>query len=594
MKKIVFLLLTVCVLLGSFVVGCSKPERDKGEDFDPEIISQQVHEEKAGYVFCGYFYDEDFIYRVTTPVESADNDFYPKYQLDRAVALNCYNGNGQEYAYPSMELDFTVYATGYYDAYYKYSSVLPFYREGNEPTLSTTLPQQYLDKNKTIIEIILDKTGKNMWHNFHDEFEFEFSYKNEKKTTVHDVKWKSYIGEVKGVIGCWEYYIVDNSYAVIVGVATDEYYQQNKIETLTIPSTIEGKPVKEFSVHSVSYYQSEAQVKIGTLIVPGCIENFYLYTENSNGTTLDLDWFFAVDKIKFSEGVRTIRLITDGQEDLEIPSTAYYVDLQRPSLGYNEMYFIGDRDIKVNGGNHYYTDGTFLCTKEGDLVHQYANMHHLSVTINSNVKRVLRQSILGPFVKYINVPENVEYFDPNYNRFNWRDKYSAEFSKSFKDINTSPIIMVNSTKVAKQLLADAVTDNWYDSIHDIEKSIRFRFLQFKDGIDVLGLLTQAVNERRADKTQSERSALVEKYYEILTMPEFKIEDGVVYTKKITFTEGENFYFDGSGTYTKDAEWSIFAYLTDEYPKNSLEDFAFDQCIYDAIVYHGFAGFGDFS
>ena len=374
-----------------------------------ELVENQAHEEKKGYKFCGYFEDEDFSKRVETAVESVEDaeNYYAKYQPDREQMFTY----SSSYKYTSLEFENTIYATNYMDAIHKYL----YYSRSGELYLQMASRQMgyetFFGNGLTKLEVLMGEEGLNKSFKCRDTTEYQYNTQTaegyEKITVKHSNKWKAYIGDIKGVEDGWQYYIVDD-FAVIVGYEAED--GEETVAEAEIPEKIDGKTVKEVSI----YADSTVPMNIEKISVPSTVENFMLYMVAYQQT---------LEEIAFEEGVQTIQIASTQTEKINIPASAYYIDLRQPFFGMNAPHaylYQTNQDLTVaEDSAHYYTENGFLMSAEGDLVHQFSNREKINLEIPEETKRVLRRSVNG-IAKNIYIPDSVEVFDLYYNEYSAR------------------------------------------------------------------------------------------------------------------------------------------------------------------------------
>ena len=443
MKKKLLSIVCAFFCIANVFVGCSIAPKTKGTPFSGEVVDlveQQPRKEKKGYKFCGYFEDKDLTKRAYQTFDEIPTGYYAKYQPDR-TQLFAYDEGATGYLYTPVNMEQTIYAEDYMDAIRRY--LFYTYNETHTSTSSAlTNFATVLGKEYKPIDVAQGAKKKNKFYDFHDETENSKNVSTEngyvKYQFKRDTKWKAYLGEAKTTDEGIKYYVVQNKYAVVVGVSS-----QTPIETLSIPSKIGGKKVQEISI-----YEDRETFPVKHLKIPSTVNNAMIYlTPHSSEQVLE--------KITFEEGVNSIQVCSMQTEEISIPSTAYYVDLRRPNYGanaYMEILMAEDQKITVNGGEHYYTDNGLLYTKEGDCVHQFGNRDKLNLNFDDKVRRVLRRSING-LAKNIFIPENVEYFDIGFNE--WSLRYNTVWREPSQfALNSAPVFFVKSEKVLAQWLQE--------------------------------------------------------------------------------------------------------------------------------------------
>ena len=356
-------------------------------------------------------------------------------------------------------------------------------------TANTSSLAPILGKKYTAIEVYQGAKERNKFYDFHDEAEMtRRAFEDEELvdyTFTRDTKWRAYLGEAQTTAEGIEYYTVKNQYAVVVGVSSE-----TTIEELKIPSRLGGRTVREISI-----YSENETFPVKNLTIPSTVDNAMIYLlPHSSEQTLS--------KITFEEGVNSIQVCSMQTEELVIPSTAYYVDLRRPSYGanaYTEALMVGDQKITVNGGEHYYTEDGLLYSKEGDLVHQFGGRENLILHLNDKVKRVLRRSING-LAKTVYIPENVEYFDLGFNE--WSLRYNTLWRDTIMtSINASPVFFVKSEKVLGQWLKDYLKEDVFGFYPFMKAG--FRYVLPDASIDVAAVLNKYAGDTltAAEKTE---------------------------------------------------------------------------------------------
>ena len=418
-KRLLALALSVSALCSCALVGCNEENSSKtpsggkepSGEFETvaELIENQAHEEKNGYKFCGYFEDEALSKRVETAVESVEDaeNYYAKYQPDREQMFEY----SSTYKYASLELENTIYGTNYMDVIQKYL----YYSRSGERFLQNASAQRsyakFFGNGLTMQQVVFGEEGLNKSFKCKDTVEYQYRTTTangyEQITVKHSNKWNAYIGDIKGVKDGWQYYTVKD-FAVIVGYEAED--AEATVSSAKIPSKIDGKEVKEVSI----FADMGTPFNIKKITVPDTVENFMLYMAQQTP---------ILEEISFAEGVQTIQIASAQTEKLNIPASAYYVDLRQPSFGYNaphEYLYQANQELEVaEDSPHYYTENGFLMSAEGDLVHQFDNREKINLEIPEETKRVLRRSVNG-IAKNIYIPAGVEVFDLYYNEYSAR------------------------------------------------------------------------------------------------------------------------------------------------------------------------------
>lgn len=574
MKKILSLVLSVLLLLTSVaIVGCVEKPSGDGDPYTGnsihELISNQAHKEKFGYKFCGYFEDKDFTTRVMKTFDTIPTGYYAKYQLDR-VQLNafkyeiypyCDYNQAEDYLQmPEMTLEQVIYAYDYEDAVYRYE-LITYNDDGvNNGASREFHREQRLGKDFDMISYYEGCQDKNRFYNFHDELGLSYRYSvpggiGETPLIKRNTKWRCYIGEPTTTEEGLMYYIVDNSYAVVVGVDNE-----NRIENLNIPSELGGKPVKHVSIYN--HYYDVGILNIGTLTVPSTVE-----------TALIIYSLFSrevVDKIIFSEGVKTIQVYAPRMTDIVIPSTAHTVDI-------NEKYYRGnalkvwtyanDQEITLNNNQHYYTKDGILYSVEGDLIHQFGNIDKLNLHIDEKTVRVLPRSIKG-VAKNIYIPESVQFFDLWFNDTSARFDGCLRGDSSYKR-KVMPIFFVDSQKVAEQFIYHYVNHNkmlgtylkneFKFMVSEIVE-MQYKLFKFADSIDYREMLGQEIAKACAELLEQDGIDL-DTVINVLISDDmiYKIEGNQIKIKKYDVMTGQ--FLD---------EWIVISYLTEDYPEEFIE------------------------
>ncbi len=427
-KRLLALFLSVTALCSCALVGCDEENSKtpsgngdgKTDEFASvaELVENQAHEEKKGYKFCGYFEDEALTERVETAVESVEDaeNYYAKYQPDREQMFQY----SSSYKYASLEFENTIYGTDYMDVINKYL----YYSRSAERLLQSASYQMSCEKffgnGLTRIQVMMGEEGLNKSFKCKDTVEYQYRTQTadglQQITVKHSNKWNAYIGDIKGVKDGWQYYTVKD-FAVIVGYEAED--AEETVALAEIPSKIGGKEVKEVSI----FANGSATFNIKKITVPNTVENFMLYTAQQTP---------ILEEISFAEGVQTIQIASAQTEKLNIPASAYYVDLRQPFFGYTaprEYLYQANQELTVaEDSPHYYTENGFLMSAEGDLVHQFDKREKINLEIPEETKRVLRRSVNG-IAKNIYIPAGVEVFDLYYNEYSARyNAYMREAS----------------------------------------------------------------------------------------------------------------------------------------------------------------------
>ncbi len=571
MKKLLSLVLSVLLLLTSVaIVGCVEKPSGDGDPYTGnsihELISNQAHEEKFGYKFCGYFEDKDFTTRVMKTFDTIPTGYYAKYQLDRAQ-LNafkyemypyCDYNQAEEYLQmPEMTLDQVIYAYDYDDAVGRYELITYNDDSGNNGVGREFHREQRLGKDFDSFDYLLGCKDKNRFYNFHDELGLSYRYDvpegmGETPLIKRNTKWRCYIGEPTTTEEGLMYYIVDNSYAVVVGIDNE-----NRIENLNIPSELGGKPVKHVSMYL--YYYT---VDIGIITVPSTVETASIMYSEANHK--------VIDKIIFSEGVKTIQAYVSRMTDIVIPSTAHTVDInEKYSVIYApyELLYAKDQEITLNNNQHYYTKDGILYSVEGDLLYQFGNRDKLNLHIDDKAVRVLPRSINGA-AKNIYIPESVQFFDL------WFNDISARFIQCRRTASTDirrvmPIFFVNSQKVAEQFIYHYVNHNKILETYmknefkfAVSKIVemQYKLFKFADSIDYMEMLGQEISEACSELLKQDGIDLDAVIDTLISNDMiYKIEGNQIKTKKYDVMTSQ--FLD---------EWIVISYLTEDYPSDFSE------------------------
>lgn len=533
-KRIVSVAMALLCSLSCLFAGCESNESAQEQEKTPlpagdpatimQVVENQAHEEKAGYKFCGYFYDKELTQRVDKAFDTVPTDYYPKYQLDREqMFLQKQGTEGLNYTFPSYTLDQVIYAEDYKDAIERY--LLYTYNEDRLMGADSIQKQTVytLGENYTQFQIRGGATNEelNRVHNFHDVTNIQRSAivggSRYNIDAQRDINWKAYLGKASTLSNGVRYYIVDNAYAVIVGLKSETV-----IDSFAFPSRIAGKPVKQISII--------AELNVKDLTVPGCVENAMIYLPNS------LSQEQSLEKLTFQEGVRSIQLFTAQTEEVLIPSTAYFVDFHRygyGTFGSAKYTCPNNQKITVSGGEHYYTEDGILYTTEGDLVHQFGNREKLNLTISDKASRVLRRSITG-VAKNITIPQTVKYCSPFFNDGSMRFQLARRSLYNLGDFSV-PAVFLNSESVVKQWLH-------YYELNDAMETLPY--------LEVLASYTVLNDNISLDLD----TAMVAKYV--------KVDENVVYSVRLILAESGQLLIDGSG-------WQVYSYLNEDFPKDDL-------------------------
>lgn len=513
------------IILGLMLTGGACSDGNKN--------TVQEYEEKSGYTFCGYFKDENYTQRVTGGVSKAQaHKYYAKYQPDKVQMLAC----------APMEMEETVYAVSFQDALIKYWMRTYDYNYLYEPMTADNY-QQYATPARSKEEFFDTNQGLNKRFEMKDEsltpkltFEGLFtSFADESKMIKRNNRYSAYVGDLKKTDDGFTYYIVDNAFAVILGIDGKE-----KIERLDFPSEIEGIRVRYISIAT---REEDCFPEIGTLTVPSCVEDVYIVPEKNHE--------IAVETLIVEEGVRQIRLDATLARTFVLPASAYYIDFN-PLHSFNPL-FNREQAIEIEGGEHYFTDGGCLYSAEGDLCYQFANRGKINFFVDSRVKRVLPFSINGAN-KNIHIPASVEYFDFSY----WMKGLRFYSAVTRGDPENRPLLFIEGAKTTATALKGCLS---------FEKIANTYFaILFKDG-----LLEKALQNEGAEiyKTESEKIR----------------GSGIAGYSMFTSDENAPLKVKGSAVYS--LEWSprsgyhgeeiLYTYLTEDFSKDDLDfDYALMQ------------------
>lgn len=412
----------------------------------PELVAQQAHEEKPGYKFCGYFEDENLTKRVKKTFTEIPEGYYAKYQPDKTKMAE-YTKTEDGCLYTPMIFEQTIYGETLQEVREKYLQMVNYHCDIRNNAVSAKTTYEWIYGNQfDAIDMRLNDVPKNQILEFEDKCAFPIPVMAEdgmsvKRVFLHyDIKWNAYFGEAQTTEDGIRYYIAEDKYAVVVG-----FDGEKTPEVLAIPTSLGGKPVQEVSVLINTY---GIPWTIRELTVPSSVKNAMIYHLPVYESA------FTLEKLIFEEGVQTIRVASYQTEEINIPSTAYFVDLARPSTEYLHFrhFFPADQKITVNGGEHYYTENGLLYSMEGDLVHQFGNRNKLSLQLNDKVKRVIRGSING-IARIIHIPKNVEYIDLQFNN-TARRYWMARIAPPLDYYSIAPIFIVNSEKVLGRWLSE--------------------------------------------------------------------------------------------------------------------------------------------
>lgn len=552
MKKVVALIMCI-ILFGIFGVvgGCSKNPKDPFVGSVAELVENQAHEEKAGYQFCGYFEDEDYSNRVYQAFDDIPNDYYAKYILDRSKLMEV----DYTLKHPKMELEQVIYATDYMDAIYKYMHCTYFEQRIVDTNMhySDMLGEEY----KEIEVVHYGCTDKDKFYDFHDKTEYEVRYDVgngiARRTFTRDTKWRAYIGEEKTTSDGMGYYIVDNSYAVIVNMP-----KSKRLESLTLPSTIEGKQVKVVSIYSEKYSfdgsEDFGEFNIGTLNIPSSVENVMIYVSRVAVNS-------KIEKIVFENGVKTIQLALSMDEELDIPSSTYFIDIRNALTTMrgqtDSMLYLKNQTINLNENKHYIAKNGLLYTAEGTLVYQYGNREKLNLHIEEGTKRVNRRSING-VAKNIYIPQSVEEFDLFFNEMSARYQ-TATYSYGLID---KPIFFVEGKTLTEKLL-DLLINNskllgTYGTNFMLNNLVNVcELFVFGENSEWESVFRKEMLETSFIETVDESNVDMLMQY-IIAGSKFKVENEKVYVKKFDIATAE--YCD---------DWVLSSYLTEDFLKDDL-------------------------
>ena len=339
--------------------------------------------------------------------------------------------------------------------------------------------------------------------------------------------------------------MLDDSLSVIVG-----YSNENRVDTLDVPSELGGKPVRVVSV----CVKTDDVINVGTINVPSSVENFVW--------TFEMLQAKCFDKIVFADGVKTIQMTFMRTEKVVLPATVYYIDLAFKDYGFNAPVahnYLLNQEIMLENNPHYHIKDGFLYTTEGDLVYQYANRESLNCQIESGTVRVLRRSVNG-IAKNIYVPSSVKYFDMFFNEYSLR--YNRLNRANYIDRASMPIFFIESEEVAKSIIKTCIDNSKtfgfaMDGLDDLFLtplvSYQYNLFSFGAHIDAESIMLNEVarlaeaNDMPVDRKDIE-SALS------LIDVGFKIEGNNAYT----------YIYDAVSGKLKN-EWVLCSYLDGTYP-----------------------------
>ena len=478
--KKVAVFLTCAVVLGStFVVaGCGEVDgtNSSSSQNETELPSENGggatlpntdgwHEERSGYKFCGYYEDKDFTKPVTEKVtEATAKNYHAKYQIDKVQQIAC----------TPTELQDIIYATNFESALKMYfSEILAIY---DKSVINRTLDYGVYGIPYSTPDIYFGNVENGLYEMVDTSETVPYDYRNiiiphymkygtriynsetgqfEQKLYTRNNKWKVYIGgERYGVQDGWLYGIVDD-FAVVYGLysASDDDIIEYA-ESLTIPSQVNGYPVKEVSIASFVSVGDEDKgylPAVGKLTVPSSVENIRMV-----GAVLENG--YLIDELVIEEGVKTVRLNAYAAKKVSLPKSAHYVDF---SLIADETYhqnWLMEQSVTVADGGHYYTKDGCLYSKEGDLCFQFAKRNEIELKIDDTAKRVLPLSLVGG-CKNIYIPESMEYFD--WHAFFYGARHSWFTATSMQRDLLVPLFFVDSQKVAETMLTETAHDWGY-------------------------------------------------------------------------------------------------------------------------------------
>lgn len=459
-----------CALLSVGFVACGGAG-DNGDGGAGQVGAYGWYVERSGYTFCGYYNDADFTDPVTEEVtEETAKNYYPKYQIDKVQQMECA---------PTV-FDNVIYAPDFITALTLYrlqsSAIYDMYTVRQQ-----TNYEQY-GIQYTQFQVIANDVDAGLYEMTDTSQTVPYDYRNiciphymqygsriynsetgayEEKLYTRNNVWNAYISSdleetatsIDDVIyDGWVYDIIDNSFAVVYGLADEEYTGQTNLTnatSLSIPSSIKGYPVKEVSIinRNEEIYMPDT---IGTFTIPSSVENVVLYRTPKTG--------FTIENLVVQEGVKTVRMDAYMAKNISLPKSAYYVDLNAMYNRQTKNNCYTTQSVTVANGGHYYTKDGCLYSKEGDLVFQFAKRDKLDLRIDTTAKRVLPMSITGGN-KNIYIPEHMEYFDVFAFLFGARDWFSS--GSTAQTMGIQPMLLIDSPKVMKRLLQDSMHDAGY-------------------------------------------------------------------------------------------------------------------------------------
>lgn len=335
----------------------------------------------------------------------------------------------------------------------------------------------------------------------------------------------------------WQAFIVDDSFAVVVGMAAERAAEVTA-ETLEVPSKIGEYPVKEVSVIGSAY----TLPTVKTLKIPSSVENVSILNA----------WYTLeeqVEKLEIAEGVKTVRLDTYLAQSVALPASAYYVDFHvLPSNGPRNIFY-KDQTVTVADGGHYYAKNGCLYSKEGDLCYQFANRKSIRLQIDETAKRVLPLSVNGA-AKNIYIPAGLEYFDLAFTDVSLRQ--SARLLEQ-------PLLLISSDKVARQLVKEIAEDDE----SEIPPVLIANSLPLKKYKQIISEALLAAGAEGTEKFTYDFKPCTEGYSCLVVNGEYAVEDKVFLAKERGETPDltyENCLFRKTEDTAGEAEWQLYTWL----------------------------------
>ena len=459
--------LAVCSFLAIGVVACTTSNNaNKQPEGNGGLPAQDSwHEERSGYTFCGYYADKDFTSPVTQTVTQAQaHKYYPKYQLDKVQQMACAPTDYQQVIYaPDFRSAWTIYLRDVYGVYDIFS-------------VSRMIGYDTYGIPYSNFEVIVNDVAEKLYTMKDNSQTVPYDYRNimiphymeygrrvynyeteqyEQKLYTRNNTWRAYISSnledttniEQVVYDGWVYDIIDNSFAVVYGLASGG--NATSVDSLTIPAKIGKYPVKEVSILNEPNGQLYFPEEVGTLTIPSSVENvvlYGLYTANQ------------IQNLVLEEGIKTLRMEAHAAKSVSLPKSVYYADFNTLQNRNNPQYYYTEQSISVAENGHYYTKDGCLYSKEGDLVFQFANRDKFDLKIDGTAKRVLPLSVVGGN-KNIYIPENMEYFDWFAFLFGARGRW---ITGDISDLSTQPMLLIDSPKVVERMLDDVFYDIEYN------------------------------------------------------------------------------------------------------------------------------------